>query len=64
MEPLDPSNTMFLVKVRGEVLAKAHLKSAEHALLEFEGRDSKDICRDYLKELERLVSECHERFKP
>lgn len=64
LEPVDPTNTVFLVKVDGEVLAKAHLKSAEHGLPEFEGRDAKDVCREYLNELERLVTECHEKFKP
>lgn len=64
LEPVDPNNTVFLVRVGGEVLAKAHLKGAEHRLPEFEGRDSKDVCREYLIELERLVTECHEKFKP
>ena len=64
LEPVDPSNTVFFVKVGGEVLAKAYLNSAEHSLPEFAGRDSKDIGREYLNELERLVSECHERFTP
>lgn len=64
LEPIDPTNTVFLVKVDGEVLAKAHLKSAEHGLPEFQGRDSKDVCREYLTELESLVTECHAKFKP
>ena len=64
LEPIDPTNTVFSVKVDGEVLAKAHLKTSEHVLPEFQGRDSKDICREYLSELERLVSECQAKFKP
>ena len=64
LEPIDSSNTVFLIKQGSEILARAHLNSAEHELPEFRGRDSKDVCREYLNELEYLVNECLVRFKP
>jgi len=63
LEPIDSSNTEFLLKNGNEVLARAHLNKAEHELPEFRGRDSKDVCREYLNELEALVNECLAKFK-
>lgn len=63
LEPIDSSNTEFLLKNGNEVLARAHLNNAEHELPEFRGRDSKDVCREYLNELEALVKECLAKFK-
>lgn len=64
LEPTDETNTVVHVKHGNEILAKAHLNSASHELPEFGGRDAKDVCREYLSELEGLVSECLSTFKP
>jgi hypothetical protein len=64
LEPIDPSNTVFLVKQGNEVLARAYLKHAQHEFPQFQGRDAKNVCRDYLNELERLVNDCVATFKP
>ena len=64
LEPIDETNTVFHIKHGDEILAKAHLNSASHELPEFGGRDAKDVCREYLTELEGVVSECLSTFKP
>jgi hypothetical protein len=64
LEPIDETHTVFFIKHGDEILAKAHLNSAAHELPEFKGRDAKDVCREYLVELEGLVSECISTFKP
>lgn len=64
LEPIDLSNTVFLIKQDNEILARAYLNSAEHELPEFRGRDSKDVCREYLNELEDLVNQCLVKFNP
>lgn len=64
LEPIDETNTVFLIKHGEEILAKARLSSASHELPEFGGRDAKDVCREYLSELEGLVNECLSTFKP
>jgi hypothetical protein len=62
LEALDPSNTRFLLKQGEHVLAPVTLEHAEHHLPEFAGRDAKDVCSEYLSELEALVAECVARF--
>src|SRR6266581_1230506 len=64
LEPTDSSNTEAYVVVDGRVLAKAKLEHAEHEIPEFEGRDAKDVCAEYLHELEALVTECEAKFGP
>ena len=64
LEPTEPSNTHFLLMHGARVLAPVTLQSAEHHLPGFKGRDAKDVCREYLTELEALVAECLQRFAP
>jgi hypothetical protein len=64
LEALDATNTRFLLKQGGKVLAPVTLEHASHALPEFGNRDSKDVCREYLVELEALVNECISLFEP
>jgi hypothetical protein len=64
LEPVDSTNTTFVIKKGNDILAKAHLTCAQHELPEFQGQDSKDVCREYLRELEDLVKECHAKFNP
>ena len=62
LEPIDQSNTVFNLMVGGRVLTKAFLKKAEHKMSEFQGRDSKDVCKEYIDELKGLVDECLQKF--
>ena len=62
LEPTDATNTEALVMFGDRVLAKARLDEAKHELPEFPGRDAKDVCREYLAELESLVGECRARY--
>jgi hypothetical protein len=62
LEPTDPTNTEALVMLGDRVLAKARLDHATHELPEFPGRDAKDVCREYLADLEELVNECTARY--
>ncbi|MCW5658435.1 MAG: hypothetical protein KIT60_12085 [Burkholderiaceae bacterium] len=62
LEALDPSNTRFVLKQGERVLAPVTLEHAEHHLPEFAGRDAKDVCSEYLAELEALVNECIAKF--
>ena len=62
LEPADPSNTNFLLKHGERVFARAYLEKAVHELPGFEGKDSKDVCKMYLHELDGLVEECLKKF--
>ncbi|PCI52974.1 MAG: hypothetical protein COB36_14035 [Alphaproteobacteria bacterium] len=63
LEPFDDTNTIFTVKQGDTILGKARLKAAEHLLPEFGGQDLKNVCREYLTELEELVQKCLAKFK-
>jgi hypothetical protein len=60
--PTDSSNTEALLMLGDRVLGKAKIEEAMHELPEFEGRDAKDVCREYLRELESLCAECEAKF--
>jgi hypothetical protein len=62
LEPTDRTNTEALVMLGDRVLGRARIEEAMHELPEFQGRDAKDVCRDYLQELEALLAECEARF--
>lgn len=62
LQPTDASNTQAYIMIGDRVLARATIDQAEHEIPEFEGRDAKDVCQDYLAELEALVSECERMF--
>lgn len=63
LEPTNPTNTEALVMIGDRVLAKARLDHAIHELPEFPGRDAKDVCREYLNDLESLCNECDSRYR-
>lgn len=62
LQPTDDSNTQAYVMISDRVLARATIDQAEHEIPEFKGRNAKDVCQDYLAELEALVSECERMF--
>lgn len=62
LEPTDPTNTEALVMLGNRVLGRAKIEEAIHELPEFQGRDAKDVCREYLQELEALCAECEAKF--
>lgn len=62
IEPIDQSNTVFNIKVDGRIITKSYLKKADHQMPEFQGRNAKDVCKEYINELKGLVYECLEKF--
>ena len=62
IEPIDHTNTVFNLKVGDRILTRAYLKNADHKIPEFQGRDSKDVCVDYINELNNMVNECLQIF--
>lgn len=60
--PTDETNTEANLVAGNRILAKGRIEHVEHEVPEFAGSDSKDICRQYLQELEALVAECEARF--
>jgi hypothetical protein len=64
LEPTDPSNTEALLMLGDRVLGKARIDNATHELPEFQGRDVREVGKEYLAELEELCAECRARFGP
>ena len=64
LEATDTTNTEVLVMLGDRVLGKAKIEEATHEVPEFVGRDAKDVCREYLDELEALYAECRAKYGP
>lgn len=62
--PKDSSNTEAEVISEGRVVASARIEHVTHEVPEFEGCNALDVCGEYLRELETLVSECEAKFGP
>lgn len=60
--PVDDRNEEFDVVVGEQIVGRGSLNHVRHRLPEFEDRDARGPCREYLEVLEQLVSECRERF--
>ncbi len=64
LEPTDRTNTEALLMLGDRVLGKAKIANSTHELPEFEGRDVRDVGKEYLAELELLCTECKAKFGP
>jgi hypothetical protein len=64
LESTDPTNTEAFMIVGDRVLGKVKIVDAAHELPEFEGRDVREVAKEYLVELETLCTECGAKFGP
>lgn len=64
LEPTDPTNTEAFIVVGDRVLGRAKIDDATHELPEFQGRDVREVAKEYLLELEALFAECGAKFGP
>jgi hypothetical protein len=64
LEPTDHTNTEAFLVVGARRLGKVKIEKALHEIPEFGGRDVREVCREYMRELEVLWAECKERYEP